>query len=165
MKLHGRRGLDPVPLLALCALSLAPRAAAGAQAVQAPYTAAQAEAGEAIYATACASCHLTNFQGAGEAPALAGPDFLNLWGPEPIGGLIELVALTMPPTSPGSLTDEEYAGVVAYLPPGERRPGLGHAPRGGVRRAGHGVDGRRRGRAEPAARARPPRQCPLGKRL
>ena len=115
MKLHGRRGLDPVPLLALCALSLAPRAAAGAQAVQAPYTAAQAEAGEAVYATACASCHLTNFQGAGEAPALAGPDFLNLWGPEPIGGLIELVALTMPPTSPGSLTDEEYAGVVAYL--------------------------------------------------
>ena len=115
MKLYGQRGLDAALLLALGALLLAPGAGAGAQALQALYTAAQAEAGEAVYATSCASCHLTNFQGSGEAPALAGPDFLNLWGPEPVGGLIELVALTMPPTSPGSLTGGEYAAVVAYL--------------------------------------------------
>ena len=79
------------------------------------FTEAQTDAGEAVYLTACASCHLTNFQGSGEAPALAGPDFLNSWGPQPVTELLELIAASMPPTAPGSLSDEEYAAVVAYL--------------------------------------------------
>ena len=79
------------------------------------YTEAQADAGAAVYLTTCASCHLTNFQGAGEAPALAGPDFLNTWGPRPVNELLELVTASMPVMAPQSLADEEYTAVVAYL--------------------------------------------------
>ena len=79
------------------------------------YTEAQADAGAEVYLTTCASCHLTNFQGAGEAPALAGPDFLNTWGPRPVNELVELVTASMPLMAAGSLEDEEYTAVVAYL--------------------------------------------------
>ena len=79
------------------------------------YTQAQADAGAEVYFTTCASCHLTNFQGSGEAPALAGPDFLNTWGPRPVTELLELVGASMPPTAPQSLSDGEYTAVVAYL--------------------------------------------------
>ncbi len=82
---------------------------------QASFTESQAEAGETVYLEDCASCHLTNFRGSGEAPALVGPDFRGAWGSRPVSDLLGLVAASMPPTSPGSLSNEEYADVVAYL--------------------------------------------------
>ena len=114
MKRDGWRSSHFVPPVAIAALCLSSSAEA-AQVAQAPYSEAQAQAGEEVYMSACASCHLSNFQGSGEAPALAGPDFLNLWGPQPVNELLELVAASMPPTTPGSLDEDEYAAVVAYL--------------------------------------------------
>jgi hypothetical protein len=51
---------------------------------QAGYTAAQAEAGAAVYVTSFSSCHLANRQGSFEAPQLAGPNFLTQWGHRPV---------------------------------------------------------------------------------
>ena len=97
-------------------LWLTPLGAASAQTPpRASYSELQADRGEAVYLSSCASCHLTNFQGSGEAPALTGPSFVNLWGPQPVTELLELVAASMPPTAPGSLTNDEYAAVVAYV--------------------------------------------------
>ena len=112
------RGWSLLPLVgvAVAAVWLTSCSSAGVDEPQrTSYTEAQADAGEAVYLTTCASCHLTNFQGAGEAPALAGPDFLNTWGPQPVAELLELVRTSMPPTAPQSLSDEEYTEVVAYL--------------------------------------------------
>ena len=108
----------PPPLVgvAVVAVWLASCSTAGVdEPQQTSYTDDQARAGAAVYLTTCASCHLTNFQGSGEAPALAGPDFLNTWGPRPVTELLELVGASMPPTAPQSLADEEYAAVVAYM--------------------------------------------------
>ena len=44
------------------------------------YTAAQADAGRAVYLSHCASCHLPDLAGSNEAPALAGSNFIRAWG-------------------------------------------------------------------------------------
>ncbi len=79
------------------------------------YTAEQAEAGREVYLESCASCHLPSLQGAFEAPELAGPNFRTVWGDRAIIELLEYTRTTMPPEALGSLSDEAYAAVTAYL--------------------------------------------------
>ncbi len=102
----------------LAAVVLASEVAA-AGAAQLPeagvYTAAQAESGRAIYERECAVCHQTNLQGSFEAPQLAGESFLRFWGDLSPADLLVRISGSMPPGEEGSLTDEEYLDVVAYL--------------------------------------------------
>jgi alcohol dehydrogenase (cytochrome c) len=79
------------------------------------FTAAQADAGGAAYAQQCAGCHLADFRGSGDAPAVAGPDFVAKWGPRAANDLFTYIAQTMPPTSPGALGEEGTLAVTAYL--------------------------------------------------
>ena len=44
------------------------------------FTAAQVAAGRQAYDASCASCHRADLRGAGEAPALTGPNFTSVWG-------------------------------------------------------------------------------------
>ena len=114
--LYGRRadGWLRGTLAGAAALALAPLAAS-AQLASAAYTAAEAEAGRALYDRACAACHMPNLSGSFEAPELAGPTFRGGWGERPVGDLLELVSVTMPPGGGGSLAPEEYASIVAYV--------------------------------------------------
>ena len=80
-----------------------------------PYTAEQAGAGRAVYQANCASCHLPELRGAFEAPPLAGPNFMNVWGARTTNDLFTRIRTTMPPTNPGALSDQEAASVVAYI--------------------------------------------------
>ena len=82
---------------------------------QASFTAAQAAAGAEVYRDACAVCHLANLQGSDEAPQLAGRDFRGFRGNQLAVELIRYLRATMPPGEEGSLSDEEYAAVAAYL--------------------------------------------------
>lgn len=112
-----RSGGRALTLLSL-GLALSPNSAT-AQAVngarQAPYTLGQAATGAQVYGTACAACHLSGLQGSSEAPELAGRNFQNQWGDRPVGDLLMYTRRTMPPAAPGSISDEEYVAVVAYL--------------------------------------------------
>ena len=72
-------------------------------------------AGEALYQTRCASCHLASLRGSGEAPALVGQEFVSAWGAQRVVDLLELTAASMPLTSPGSLSDDEYTAVLAFI--------------------------------------------------
>jgi mono/diheme cytochrome c family protein len=103
---------------ALGAALLGLAAAAHAAAAGAPklYTEAQAEKGAAVYAQDCAGCHGADLQGA-SGPAVAGTAFLNKtktleWSVE---NFRHVVTSTMPRSNPGSLSDEQYADVIAYL--------------------------------------------------
>jgi mono/diheme cytochrome c family protein len=80
-----------------------------------PFTAEQAKAGRAIYQATCASCHLSDMKGTFEAPALAGPNFMNMWRNRPTSGLFTRIHDTMPLTNPGSLSDTDAANLVAYI--------------------------------------------------
>lgn len=86
-----------------------------AQDQTATYTNAQAASGADIYASRCAGCHLANFQGAFEAPALAGPNFRNVWGARPVSEFMNRIATTMPPGERGVLASDQVASVAAYL--------------------------------------------------
>ena len=80
-----------------------------------PFTAAQAQAGRALYATNCAACHGGALQGAGEAPALSGPSFISAWGSRGTAELYNLVRTSMPYGNGGSLDNATYLNIVAFV--------------------------------------------------
>jgi alcohol dehydrogenase (cytochrome c) len=95
-------------------------------AVDGYYTPAQADRGRALYIEECASCHGAELAG-GLASPLAGPGFAIRWAPAASlsgffgwGGasaddLHSIIRTTMPPASAGSLSNEQYLDVVAYI--------------------------------------------------
>lgn len=76
----------------------------------APFTQAQAEAGQAGYAQNCARCH-----DSGEAPPLSGAGFLNVWGNRTTRDLYSRVKDTMPVDNPGTLSQDSVVSIIAYL--------------------------------------------------
>ena len=93
------------------------------QRARGPYTADQATAGRAIYQTNCAACHAPDLSGR-EGPQLGGPNFLAQWGSRTAGELINLMRSTMPPGAGGSLPDEAYVNLAAFiLDANSARPG------------------------------------------
>ena len=73
----------------------------------ATYTAEQAQLGKQIYESTCARCHPPG--------QLDGETFEVGWNERRVFDLFSLVSNTMPQDKPGSLSDDEYLGVVAYL--------------------------------------------------
>jgi polyvinyl alcohol dehydrogenase (cytochrome) len=92
------------------------QSAAGRTTRDGVYRADQVEAGRALYAKSCAEgCHGVNLAGGGPTPSLTGPDFLARWSGLSLGELYKRVRTTMPKSAPGSLGDENYVKVIAYL--------------------------------------------------
>ena len=107
-------------LTVLIAAMALPQTSAAAQQAggvpqQAGYTAEQAEAGAVVYGSACEGCHLANMRGSAEAPELVGPSFRSLWGNQSIGVFLDYTRRSMPVSEPGSLSEEEYAAIAAYI--------------------------------------------------
>jgi mono/diheme cytochrome c family protein len=86
------------------------------------YTDAQAERGKATYEAQCAACHLSDLSGQAFAPPLVEDTFKIRWQDGSVGDLFTVVKQTMPQDKPASLSDKEYAGVVAYLLKSNRYP-------------------------------------------
>ena len=116
MKQENRRPkLVSVPSAALVLIAgvFLPWSATSAQ--QASYTDQQADMGISAYQAACADCHLENLQGSGTAPQLAGTNFRNSWGGRPAAQVLQYIRSSMPPGGEGSLTDDEYSAITAYI--------------------------------------------------
>jgi cytochrome c len=81
------------------------------------YTEVQAKRGRESYEYSCATCHQPGLEGdeARDIPALYGDDFVNEWGGKSVKDLYELIRKMMPKDAPGSLKNETYADIVAYL--------------------------------------------------
>src|SRR5690349_6102841 len=79
------------------------------------YTEGQAARGNAGFAARCANCHGANLGGTGEAPALAGPQFLSDFDGLSLGDLFDRIRTTMPQDNPASLTRDAYADILAFL--------------------------------------------------
>jgi mono/diheme cytochrome c family protein len=78
------------------------------------YTAAQAAAGKPAFDADCAVCHGNTLTNGTMAPPLAGETFQATWAGQSVRALFDS-AKTMPPALPGSLSDETYANLVAYI--------------------------------------------------
>ncbi|HSG91336.1 MAG TPA: cytochrome c [Pseudomonadales bacterium] len=69
------------------------------------YSKAQAKVGRELYESHCATCHETDyFDGVFRA-----------WSGETVATLFDVMAGTMPQSNPGSLRDQEYLDVLAYI--------------------------------------------------
>jgi alcohol dehydrogenase (cytochrome c) len=101
---------------ALLGLSVAtifvPHAFAQGQGV---FTQEQANAGHSAYALSCAGCHRANLAGGGDAPGLSGNGFITSFGGKSTKDLYNFIATSMPAGAPGSLTEDQYTNITAYL--------------------------------------------------
>lgn len=79
------------------------------------YTASQAERGGALYQETCASCHGPQLGGIDAAPPLTGGRFASNWNGIKLGDMVERIRITMPQSSPGSLSRADVADVLAYI--------------------------------------------------
>ena len=119
------RSAWPIALMIGIALACV-TAAAGAQVVKpvsvwsGVYTAAQNKRGQEFHADVCAMCHGPRLNGAGQSemppsPAIAGTTFLRKWSGQSVAALFVIVRHTMPPDSPGTLTDQQSIDAIAHM--------------------------------------------------
>jgi S-disulfanyl-L-cysteine oxidoreductase SoxD len=87
------------------------------------YTPAQAARGEDAYRTNCTGCHEGNEP---DGPLLTGPTFIDRWREDNLNTLFTHIRTNMPGNRPGSLSENTYLDILAYLleanglPPGAR---------------------------------------------
>ncbi|HTW64607.1 MAG TPA: PQQ-binding-like beta-propeller repeat protein [Bryobacteraceae bacterium] len=82
---------------------------------QGSYTAAQAEAGRAVYQSSCSGCHGADLTGQNNASALAGGLFMSSWGDRTTSDLVSFLEGAMPPSNPGGLGEQAYVNVAAFI--------------------------------------------------
>lgn len=117
-------------LLCTAALIGVTMAAVSAQQAEAPrktvmrnpvYTAAQADRGRDAYAANCTGCHLAGLDGSSnptanvKGAALIGTRFVQDFGEAKVSDLFNKMKRDMPATKPGSLTDQQYLDISAYI--------------------------------------------------
>jgi polar amino acid transport system substrate-binding protein len=111
--------LNPHHRLVVIALAvlggLAAVAVAQTEVATGPFTEAQIEEGRKVYAVHCAACHLPSMVGQGEALPLAGSQFMAGWSNRTTQDLYNLIHSSMPQSAPGSLDDQSYANVTAFI--------------------------------------------------
>jgi alcohol dehydrogenase (cytochrome c) len=79
------------------------------------YNMEQATKGHSAYVASCAGCHRANLAGGGDAPALGGNGFISSFGGRSTKDLYKFIATSMPAGAPGSLGEEAYTNITAYL--------------------------------------------------
>ncbi len=77
------------------------------------YSAEQAKRGQALYRESCSRCHGEDLSGANARP-LAGEAFIRDWGGLTLDSVLTR-ARTMPPGGAGSLGEDGYLAVMAYI--------------------------------------------------
>jgi alcohol dehydrogenase (cytochrome c) len=129
--LVSRRGSVPLPIMsasgvnapgsAVAAATAAPASPAAARsALNGVFTSAQAARGEEHFRQSCATCHSIDDQAS---------SFTAKWGNGTLRDLFTVMSKTMPQNSPGSLTPDAYASIVAlYLRQSGHTPGSTELP-------------------------------------
>src|SRR5262249_49712077 len=104
-----------VLLVGTVALAIPFSAGTKAQKSSPTYVARQAAAGKTVYAGQCASCNGTNLNDGESGPPLKGVEFQQRWGGKAADTLFDYVSEKMPPGAPGSLGEEQYTRILAFL--------------------------------------------------
>src|SRR5947209_1814663 len=75
----------------------------------------QAKRGQGVFIEECSNCHGRNLEGADMTPPLTGAGFTSNWDGLTLGDLSDRIRISMPLNSPGKLSRQENADVVAYI--------------------------------------------------
>lgn len=113
---HKPRYLAHWPLAVFAAVLLALIAVPSFASRPAHFTRHQVEAGKQVYSAHCSQCHGARLQG-GAGPALAGKKFESSleYAKYSASGLYDFISTYMPKTSPGSLGQDMYLDVYAFI--------------------------------------------------
>jgi mono/diheme cytochrome c family protein len=106
-----------LPIAALLAAGLGAVAAAGASSPPlVSYSAAQATAGDKLFAAKCAACHGDRLEG-GAGPALSGADLTRYAKVTKlsVGDMFTFMSQQMPLNEPASLTHDQYVAIMAFI--------------------------------------------------
>jgi S-disulfanyl-L-cysteine oxidoreductase SoxD len=79
------------------------------------YTENQAKRGEPVYQKECGSCHGDALTGGESAPPLTGGAFMANWNGLTLADLFDRIRKTMPQTTPGKLSRQQDADVLAFM--------------------------------------------------
>ena len=79
------------------------------------YSEGQAKRGGELYGQECGSCHGQTLGGGEAAPSLVGRDFIQAWAGMTVADLFERIRVSMPQDSPGRLSRQQYADIVARI--------------------------------------------------
>jgi cytochrome c len=92
------------------------------------FTEAQAKNGERIYRERCAKCHGVDLLATDpDAPDLTGEGFKMDWLGQTVGDRFKYIRTAMPDDAPGSLDNQSYVDIVAFVlqfngnPPGKEK--------------------------------------------
>jgi len=88
--------------------------AGGTDALPALYTQAQADSGKQKFLENCSRCHGRDLGGLA-GPALKGANFASLASHFHVGDIFTIVSHNMPATQPGSLSQQDYVEIMAFL--------------------------------------------------
>jgi mono/diheme cytochrome c family protein len=75
----------------------------------------QVKRGVASYQRECSSCHGVALEGGDMTPPLVGGAFTSNWNDLTVGDLFDRIRLTMPLDSPGKLSRQQNADVIAFI--------------------------------------------------
>jgi PQQ-dependent dehydrogenase (methanol/ethanol family) len=100
-----------IPVIVLIAVS---PVVVHAQPNQAYFTKEQASRGSAVYTQHCVTCHGADLQG-NSGPALRGSQFYTSYGGGTAEQLFDFISRQMPQDKPGSLSQQQYLDVTAYV--------------------------------------------------
>jgi S-disulfanyl-L-cysteine oxidoreductase SoxD len=79
------------------------------------YSDPQAKRGAQVYSDVCAVCHTPTLFGSDLAPALTSAALAVRWGNKPLADLFEYMQGFMPLNSPGGLTRQQNADILAFM--------------------------------------------------
>ncbi len=81
----------------------------------ASFTKAQADQGQDVFASNCASCHGPNLNDGQFGPSLKGRGFRAKWASKSVGDIYSFAVANMPPGQAGVLPPDDYAAVMAFI--------------------------------------------------
>lgn len=79
------------------------------------YTEAQAKRGAPLYTEHCSPCHGGDLGGTDFGPSLGAAELRSRWKYRTLGELFSLMQSTMPVFSPGGLSAQQNADILAYI--------------------------------------------------
>jgi mono/diheme cytochrome c family protein len=105
-----------VTLAVTIAVGLGSVAASGMPSPQISFNAAQAAAGDKLYAAKCSACHGEHLEG-GAGPALSGATLTTLATNTKltVGDMFTFLSQQMPLNEPASLTHDQYVSIMAFI--------------------------------------------------